>query len=250
MQRFIAVVFLILAATPSLAQSSLGIQGLDLQFGTSEDESGNAQTDVQARLDVAITSVHGFQGDVAFSDTDQGLIGQLGAHLYMTPATGQKYGVFASLSDVDGRMMTWGSLGVEGMLALSDATVIEGRAGMGISDVDSLDYIFADMALIYAAFDNFDIETALTLTDFDEARFRALSYDVSATARYSAQNAPWGVYAKVAQSGLSGRDGAGAKTRFGFGVSMSFGHSGGIAPKTRPFRVVDPVAPLVRRDLW
>jgi len=107
MRNFIVSICMAMAATPVVAQSSLGIQGLDLQFGMIQDEGGSAQTDVKSRLDVAITEFHGFQGDVAFADTDQGLIGQLATHLYMAPRAGQKYGVFASLSDVDGRMMTW-----------------------------------------------------------------------------------------------------------------------------------------------
>ena len=239
-----------MAAAPVSAQSSLGIQGLDLRFGMSQDEDGTAQIDVQSRLDVAITEVHGFQGDVVFSETENGLIGHLGAHLYMTPRTGQKYGAFASLSDVDGRMMTWGSIGVEGMLALSDATMIEARAGMGISDVDSLDYIFGDVSIALALFDYIDVEAAITFAEVDEAAFRAMSHDISLTARYSLDGAPWGAFASVTQSGLSGRDGQPSETRFGFGVSLSFSQSGGVAPQTRPYRSVDPVAPLVRRDLW
>lgn len=250
MRNFIISICMAMAGTPAAAQSSLGIQGLDLRLGVIQDEDGSAQADLQSHLDIAVTEFHGFQGDVAFADTDNGLIGHLGAHLYMTPRHGQKYGVFATLSDVDERMMTWGSVGVEGMLALSDATMIEARAGMGISDVDSLDYIFADIAIAHAPFDNLDVEAAITLSEFDEAAFRAMSYDASLTALYSLDGTPWGSFASIMQSGLSGRDGQPAETRFGFGVSMSFGQSGGVAPRTRPYRSVDPVAPLVRRDLW
>lgn len=250
MRNIIVSICMTMAATPGAAQSSLGIQGLDLRFGMIQDEDGTAKADLQSRLDVAITEVHGFQGDLAFADTENGLIGQLGAHLYMTPRYGQKYGVFASLSDVDGRTMTWGSIGVEGMLALSDTTLIEARAGMGISDVDSLDYIFGDVAIAHALFDNIDVEAAATFAEFDEAAFRAMSYDISLTARYSPDGAPWGTFASVSQSGLSGRDGQPGETRFGIGFTMSFGQSGGVAPQTRPYRSVDPVAPLVRRDLW
>ncbi|SMX22231.1 hypothetical protein [Boseongicola aestuarii] len=250
MRKFIVSICVAMVATPVAAQSSLGIQGLDLRFGKMQDEAGTAQAELQSRLDVAITEVHGFQGDVAFADTENGLIGQLGAHLYMTPRSGQKYGVFASLSDVDGRTMTWGSIGAEGMLALSETTTMEARAGMGILDVDSLDYIFGDIAVAYALSDNIDVEAAATFAEFDEAAFRAISYDISLTVRYSADGAPWGAFASVSQSGLSGRGGQPGETRFGFGVTMSFGQAGGVAPQSRPYRSVDPVAPLVRRDLW
>ncbi|NNL17976.1 MAG: hypothetical protein HKP37_04450 [Boseongicola sp.] len=250
MHRVFVTIAMVVFATPVIAQSSLGIQGLDLRFAAVEDEGGKHQIDVQSRLDVAITDVHGFQGDVAFSDTQGGLIGHLGAHLFMTPKQGQKYGAFASLSDVDGRTMTWGSIGVEGMLALTERTSLEGRAGMGISDVDSLDYIFGDVAVSRTVFDDLILEAALTLTDFDETSFRAMSYETSLSAQFNADGAPWGFFATISHSGLHGRDGVDAATRVGLGITISLGHSGGVAPETRPFRTVDPVAPLVRRDLW
>ena len=250
MKNIIATIGLALWGVPVMAQSSLGIQGLDVRLSMIEDEGGEMQSDVLARLDVAVTDYHGLQGDVAFADTDQGLIGQLAAHFYMTPNPSQKYGVFAALSDVDGRTMTWGSLGVEGMIALSENLTFEGRTGLGVADVDSLDYIFADLAVAYAAFDGLDFETALTLTEIDETAFRAISYDGSFTARFSPKGTPWGVFAQVSHSGLSGRESVAGATRLGVGIMISLGQSGGVAPKTRPFRTVDPVAPLVRRDLW
>lgn len=250
MKGFFAGLVVAAAATSASAQSSLGIQGADLRFGLVQDETSAGQSDFSARIDVAVTDHHGLQGDVIFVDTDQGLIGQLGAHLYMTPRMGQKYGLFASLSDVDGRAMTWGSLGVEGMLSLSETVTFEARAGMGVSDVNSLDYIFADSSLAIALSDNLDVEVGLTLTEFDEASFRAISYEGYLTARYSREGSPLGLYAQVIQSGLSGRDGQPGETRLGLGISLSLGQAGGVAPETRPFRTVDPVAPLVRRDLW
>lgn len=169
----------------------------------------------------------------------------------MTHRNGQKHGVFASLSDADGRMMTWGTLGIEGMLPFFYTTTLEGRAGLGVSDVHSLDYIFGDVSITYAAFSDIEIETVLTLTNFDQAAFRALSYDASIIARYSHDGARLGgAFAQVAQNGLRGRDGAPGETRFGLGLTLSLGQSVGVVPEARPFRRVDPVAPLVRRGLW
>ena len=250
MKKVILSICLALWSAPVAAQSSLGIQGLDLQFGQVEDETGTFRTDALARIDVAITEHHGFQGDVSFADTNQGLIGLLGTHLYLTPRAGQKYGLFASLSDLDGRAMTWGSLGVEGMLSLSEGVTFEARTGLGVSDVDSLDYIFADMSFVFAASETVNIETGLTVAEFDEASFQAISYEASITARYSREGAPWGVFAQISQAGLSGRDDAPGETRIGLGVTISLGQSGGISPENRPFRTVDPVAPLIRRNLW
>ena len=250
MRLFTCVLVASLVAGPSFSQSSLGIKGSDLTFGAVQDEAGDFQTQTAFRVDVAVTEYHGFQGDIAFDDTAHGLIGTVGAHIYMTPNESQRYGLFAALSDVDGRSMTWGSVGAEGMLAVGDSSVIEGRAGMGMSDVGGLDYIFAGAAFATAVSPESELALHADFAEFEEASFQAISYDVGVTARYSPEGAPWGVYASVTESGLSGSNGAPSETRIGLGLSMTFGATGGVEPKYRPFRTVDPVAPLVRRDLW
>lgn len=249
--RFLACVLVSsLFAGPAFAQSSLGIKGTALTFGAVQDEAGEAQLQSAFRIDVAITEFHGFQGDIAFEDTDFGMIGTVGAHLYMTPREGQRFGLFAALSDVDGRSMTWGSIGAEGMVAVGDQSVVEGRAGMGMSDVGGLDYIFAGASFATELSPSAEIEFHADVAEFEEIAFQAISYDVGVTARYSPEGAPWGVYASVTQSGLSGSDGAPGETRLGLGLTMTFGATGGTDTKYRPFRTVDPVAPLVRRNLW
>ncbi|QMU57586.1 MAG: hypothetical protein GKR98_04835 [Boseongicola sp.] len=250
MFKSVVLTLALFAASPVLAQSSLGIQGAELRFGALQDEDGNAQSDFRLGLDVAITSAHGFQGDVILSDTDYGLIGQLGAHLYMDPVANQKYGVFATLADVDGRTMSWAALGVEGMLALNSSTTIQIQTGMGISDVNGLDFIFAGISSVHAISSTAEIEGSLDLVEFDEAGFQAIAYDIGLSARYSPSGAPWGIYGNLTQSGLTGASGAPGETRLGLGISWSLGASGGVSPTTRQFRSTDPVASLVRRDLW
>lgn len=250
MKRFITSLIAVVFAHGASAQSSLGIQGADLQFGASQDEAGKVQLDSSLRLDVAITDAHGLQGDVTFEDTDNGLIGGLGAHLYMTPVEHHKYGLFASLSDVDGRSMSWISLGAEAMIAAGEDLVFEGRAGIGFSDVQGLDYIFADGGFALALSDNLTVESHLTVAEFEEANFQAISYDTGTSLHYTASGSPWGAYASLNYSGLTGRDSRSGELRLGLGVSMSFGQIGGASPATRPFRIIDPVAPLVRRGLW
>ncbi len=240
----------LLAASPALAQSSLGITGAEVSFGATQDEAGTPQPEVRTILDVAITSAHGLQGDLSFADTENGVIGNLGAHLYMQPRPGQKYGLFATLSDVDGRSMLWASIGAEGIIALSDTTSMEGRVGLGAADAEGLDFIFAGIAVAHDLSPSLQIEASLNVADFDEAAFRATAYDVGLTARYSPEGAPWGTYASLTHSGLTGRDGASGETRLGLGVTINFGQMGGSAPATRPFRMNDPVAALARRGLW
>ena len=64
-------------AVPVAAQSSLGISGAQVSLGVVEDESGHSRTEFGALVDVAITGVHGFQGDLRFDDTQAGGVGTL-----------------------------------------------------------------------------------------------------------------------------------------------------------------------------
>lgn len=242
----LAIVF----GTPVLAQSSLGITGMSLSLGSTEDEAGDQRGRLASSVDVRITDAHGLQGDLSFSDTAGGTIGSLGAHLYMAPQPGQKYGVFFNLSDVDGRSMLWVSTGVEGMLEMSEDTLLEGRLGLGASDERSLDFIFGGLSIAHALSPEYEIEAALDVADFDEASFRATSVEASLTARYSPEGAPWGVYASLSHSDLTGRNGTPSATRIGLGLTYQFGSIGGARADTRHFRNADPVAPLVRRGLW
>ena len=236
--------------SPAMSQSSLGITGATLEVTSTEDEAGQLRTSFATSVDVRITECHGLQGDLRFGETRGGTIGHLGGHLYLAPQPGQKYGLFLSLSDVDGRSMAWVNAGAEAMFSLGENTTIEGRLGLGRADSGSLDYIFGGVSLAHALSPSFEVEAALDVADFDEAAFRATSVDASLTARYSPQGSPWGVYASVTQSELVGRDGGISDTRFGLGMTFNFGQTGGVRPTTRMFRSQDPVSGLVRRGIW
>lgn len=237
-------------AVPAFAQSSLGVTGAAFSLGMVEDEGGEFRGEASAVVDVAITAYHGFQGDLRFSDTETGGIGTTAAHLYMTPREGQKYGLFAALSDVDGRGMLYGSLGAEGIFSLGDRTSVEVRGGMGWADSDGLDYIFGGAALAHALTSSLELELSLDLADFDEVGLSATAYDLGASLRYQPEGRPWGGYVSVTQSGLAGTGSGEDATRIGIGLTLNLGASGGTNPHTRPFRTPDPVAPLIRRGLW
>ena len=248
MRGFIVAV-LMSVPVPAFAQSSLGITGASFSLGAFEDQAGVSQVEGAASVDVAITEYHGFQGDLRFSDTMSGGVGSIGGHLFMTPREGQKYGLFAQLSDVDGRALTWGVIGAEGIVSLGDTTTLEIQGGLGAAD-DGLDFIHASVATAFEVNSAFEIELALDVADYDEAVFRATSYDVGLTARYSPEGAPWGLYASVNHSGFAGRDGQPDATSIGFGITVNFGNAGGVDARSRHFRTVDPVVPLLRRGLW
>ncbi len=248
--RTLLLVLLTSFSFPAYAQSSLGITGAAFSMGMVEDEGGEKRGDASGSVSVAITDYHGFQGDLQFSETVSGTIGTIAAHLYMTPQEGQKYGLFAALSDVDGRSMLYGSFGAEGMLSLGERTSVEARGGLGWADVDGLDYIFGGLSVAQSLSPAVELEVSMDVADFDEAGFSATSYDAGLTARYSPVGSPWGAYASVNYSGLTGDDSASGETRLGLGLTLTLGTAGGIDPHTRPFRTPDPVAPLVRRGLW
>jgi len=234
---------------PAFAQSSLGVTGAVFTLGNVEDEGGDYRRDASARVDAAITDVHGFQADLRFSDALGGVVGTTVAHIYMTPKTGQKYGLFAALSDVDGRSMLYGSLGAEGMFSLGESTAVELRAGMGWADVGGLDYVFAGLSVAQGLTSAVELELSLDATEIDEAGLSAVALDLGVTARYSPQGSPWGAYAGVTRSELAGASAPGA-TRIGAGLTLELGNAGGTDPHTRPFRTPDPLAQLLRRGLW
>ena len=249
MKTVLVAIFASFVAVPVVAQSSLGITGAEFALGVTEDEAGTAQFNGTAAVDVAITQAHGFQGNIEYTNTLAGGVGTIGGHLYMTPKQGQKYGLFGSISDVDDRALQYVSLGAEAQLALSFDTTFEFQAGIGAATEGDLDYVFGGVALAHTVTPSFDLEAALDVAEFDEASLSTISYEVGVTATYSPEGAPWGVFASVTHSDLTGGDFSGA-TRVGLGLSWTFGNSGGTDPATRLFRSVDPVAPLLRRDLW
>lgn len=244
-----ATCFLVIGS-PVLAHGSLGITGATFGASSTEDEGGLSRFALSSSVDVRITAYHGIQSDQSLSETATGTLGQLQGHLYLAPNPDRKYGLFLALSDMDGRSMSWVSAGAEGMLSLGHSTIVDGRAGLGVANSGSLDFIFGGVSVSHEISRGFEIQAALDLADFDEASFRATAIDATLQASYSPIGAPWGIYANVTRYGLAGRDGGPAATRIGLGVTISLGNSGGTRPATRMFRNVDPVAPLVRRGLW
>jgi len=249
MKTVLVAIFASFVAMPVLAQSSLGISGAEFALGVTEDEAGTAQFNGAAAVNVAITEAHGFQGDLRYDDTLAGGVGTIGGHLYMTPKQGQKYGFFGSISDVDDRALQYVSLGAEAQLAVNFDTTVEVQAGIGAATEGDLDYVFGSLAVAHALSSAFELEAAFDVAEFDEVSLSTVSYEVGVTATYSPEGAPWGVFASVTHSDLTGGEFSGA-TRVGLGLSWTFGNSGGTDPSTRLFRSVDPVAPLLRRDLW
>ena len=238
-----------LMATPSLAQSSLGISALDLRFGY-EDAYEQRSVGLSGSIDVAITEYHGFQGDVDYLDGAGGAIGRVGAHLYMSPEPVYKYGLFAFAGDVDGAEMFYGAVGAEGMIALTETTTIEMRAGAGMADQNGLDFVFGGLGVTQDVGDSLRFGVQLEVAEFDEAAFEAIGTELTLSARYSPPGSGLGRFAEVGRHDLSGTSGAPAEITVRAGLSLELGRAGAKGPRGTRFRSPDPIAQLVRRGLY
>lgn len=239
---------LALVAPAAMAQTSLGFTGLDLRIGLNglEDSGGEAS----GRIDFAITEYHGAQFDLSLEDTASGVVGTVGAHFYMTPADGQKYGVFATFGDIDNRAASYGTIGGEALFALSDQTALELRAGAGLMTNSDLDFIFAEADLYHDIAPGVTLSGGVTVADFHEAHMNATGYEARIGIEYSPVDEPWGMYAQIAHDDLAGHPGSSPETTIRAGIMFEFGNTRRGGPETRPFRRTDPIRPLINRGLW
>jgi hypothetical protein len=235
---------LALASGAAEAQSSLGITGLELAFGHVSGDAASTRTD--ARLDVALTGAHGLQLDLSLSDTDGRSMGMAAAHLYMTPQPGQKYGLFASLTDQDGHDFTFAAIGAEGRLALSDRVTVEAHAGLGYALGGDLDAIFAGGAARWQATDRIALRAGLDLVEYDETSLSAMGYTAAFVAEVSVTDRV-DLVAGVEATGRTGRDDLSADPAAFVGLTIRFG--GAADPVRDVFRSPDPLRPLWDRPL-
>ncbi|MCB6177472.1 hypothetical protein LHP98_04920 [Rhodobacter sp. Har01] len=241
----LAAVLLALAPTLPAQADSLGLTWATISAGVDGDE----QPFASLSGDWKIGSAHGLQFGLGFADRPDGALLSVDAHLYLMPKPGRKYGFYASVADIDGRSVTTVEGGVAGMLALGDRTVVQARAGAGMSNAD-LDWLTVSAGLSHDVSDRLRIYGGVMLTEFDETAFRALAHEVRAGVRYRVAGATQ-VTLAVVQDGLSGRNGAPSDTRLELGVSWTFGGSGSGDPVAdHAFDTPQPVDVLFRRGLF
>ncbi|MEM9392304.1 MAG: hypothetical protein AAGA38_00480 [Pseudomonadota bacterium] len=231
---------LLFAATPLLAQSSLGVAGFVAELGVDDGNGAGL-----AQLDTAITPAHGLQLDLSLTDYAEGAVGEVAAHLYMTPVDGQKYGLFSFLGDVDGRSRTYGALGLEGQFKLRSDTALDISGGIALADPGGWDFVFVDAGLNHAIGHGFRLEYGLTLTEIDESALSTIGAQARFGLRYAPSAANWGAFAEARYDDFDGD----RETTFRFGITFNLGRGTGFAPKNRMFRTADPLGPLFRRGL-
>jgi len=240
----------VMFASGASAQSSLGVTGIEAGLGGFSQSGGGASFQGAITLDVAVTEAHGLQGDLAWVETGRGAVGRIGAHAYMTPLAGRKYGLFGMVGDLNGRSLTYGALGIEGMFEVSDRAALGGYTGLGLGSADGLDLIFAGVEGTYVATGALRLDGGLQVTEYDEAGFRAIGTEARLALRYAPGGQPFVATAGVVHDMLTGRDGAPGETRAEVTLSWRFGTINGRAPTSRPFRTADPFLPLIRRGLY
>lgn len=240
-------------ATPAAAQSSLGLQSGGLSFGVTQDGAGDARATGEVWADIAVTPHHGVQLDFAVEDTASGALGHIAAHLYLAPGPGRKYGVFATVSDLDGESFTVGTIGIEGRVALGARTGLELRGGIGIAErisaPESLDFLFLGAGIDHEVAPGLTAALSAEVAEYEELGFQAVGTTLLAEVEYRPGQSPVSIRAGLGLSGLDGRDGRPRETFARLGVSWTFGAEAG-APSRRAFRRPDPHAPLTLRGLF
>lgn len=236
------------------AQSSLGVQGFsgDLAYGIMDD--GRTTSRGLANLDVAITGVHGLQLDFGLLDTGTVTLGQIGTHIYMRPRQTQKYGLFATLSDVDEFSVQYMNAGLEGRFGLSANTAAEFRVGLGgttsmAAKVGSQwDYAFAGIGMLHDLTDTITVQARIDVTEFDETGFSAIGVDSQVRLFHSARGSNFEAYAELTNHALFGDNAAPTITSVGVGITLNLGTAGD-SVMDRPFQVATPFDQLIDRDI-
>jgi len=237
-------------ATPGHAQSSLGFTQGAAQVGAVSVD-GETYANASLSIDFAITGQHGLQFDLGLTDQDTGALGSIDGHLYMAPGRGWKYGLFGHVADLDGMDATTLATGAEVMVDLGPSTRAEAKAGIGVRNPGSFDFIFAQGALDHALSDRIGIYTSGMVAEYDEPGFSATGYEGRIGARWHLAAAPVVIDASLGRSGLWGEDSLKAETVARLSISLTLGadRSARAPVDRRMFRPVAPLAPLQLRGL-
>ncbi|NCU19960.1 hypothetical protein EOM89_04300, partial [Candidatus Falkowbacteria bacterium] len=176
-----------------------------------------------------------------------GMLGQIDSHLYLMPGDQNKYGLFLSLADVDGREATIGMAGVEGIFAITETTRIEARGGIGYARPGSIDFIAASLGVDHDLGPRDTLFATLSVSEFDEVSLRGQGYDAEIGWRHALASHPVELTAAVGVSGMSGRDDLPSETRVSLGLTWRFGAEPGRSrtTATQAFRPVRPFDPLL-----
>lgn len=243
---------LALCGLPASAQSSLGVTAAEFALGQGAGPglSGSYAT---LWVDTAITDFHGIQLDFAAEHTPWGGLGHVSGHLYLAPRDGQKYGLFATVGDLDGGSFTVGLAGLEGRFALGPSAAFALHGGLGLAHrmtaPERMDFLFIGGGVDIAASKALSFGLGVELAEFEEAGLQAVGYGIGLSAGYRPRGTPWALSADLGLTGLTGRDPAPAEPVARIGLVYRFGDPGP-DPARGAFRRADPYAPMALRGMF
>ncbi|MGB0497755.1 MAG: hypothetical protein ACPGID_05405 [Rubricella sp.] len=245
----IALVFAAWAAfaTGAAADHAIGFNAGEITLGTLH-AADLEQQDLafgQIRASFNITEHHGFQIDVAYSDFPNYDLGHIGAHAYLMPHDRARYGLFGSFADFDDNGRTILSVGGEAMFTVGEDAVVEMQLGIGNSEPDSLDFIFAEAQYQRDLSETLALRARISVTDIDETYLSATSYDLSLGLDYAvAENLVFRLGGGV--MGLEGDCSEEATPYLALGFSYRFGHAAPDHVTDRLFGRIDALETFLR----
>ncbi len=244
----LAPLVLALLAAPAAAQSSLGLNFLEVTAAS----TGGGQTSLRVTGDYRVTGAHGLQMDLSASRPGSDLLAQVDAHLYMQPRASAKYGLFVSVADLNDRSGTIGVAGVEGMFALGEATVATGRVGAGLAQPQGIDFVAVDASVTHAVGQQGALYGSISLAAVDEASLRTTVWSAEFGYVHSLTATGFEISAGLGATGLSGAANDGTDVSARIGVTWQFGGDRGPrrALADRSFGAVRPLEPLLVRGIF
>jgi hypothetical protein len=250
MRRALALAVLLLPAA-ARAESGIGLAFAEIGAAAIQTEE-DWRASGHLTGDVRVTGAHGLQLDLRLADDDAGVVGQIDAHLYMSPHKSRKYGLFLSLADVDGREATVAQAGLEAMVELAPGTVVAGRAALGYARPRDIDFIAVSARLDHALSDDLSVFAEIGLAEFDEEILRTVTRQSRAGLIWEPAGRPFAATLALARDGITGRDARPAETRAEFGLTFRFGAKGGALRPVleRAFTARQPMAPLIAAGLF
>lgn len=251
MRCAIALAAFLLPLAASASDSGIGLNFAELS-ATAASRDGGVHASGRLTGDFRITGSHGLQLDLGLDDGPSGLVGQIDAHLYMSPQEDRKYGLFLSLADVDGREATVAMAGIAGMVELATGTVVSGHAALGYARPRDIDFIAVSGRLSHALSGNAAIFAEVGLAEFDEEALRADTRQYRVGLAWEPQGQPYVASLALARDEIRGRDARPAEMRAEFALTFRFGASGGARRPVldRAFSAPQPLAPLIGAGLF
>lgn len=228
-----------LAAT---ADSGLGFLGANSSIGyISLNDTSIATAD--GTLDYAISRYHGLQLDLGTTSFPDHWQGTLAGHLYMRPNADAKYGLFAAYTDINQEAASIGTLGIEGLWAIKDQTLLSMRAGIGLYQPDNRDFIFGDIGVKTGIGDRLALSASLSGYDLEESDLASRDLTAALGATWSFATAPVDLTLSASYSFVT--DTAGNDDSFGVSALLTW-RPGGNRQAIRPLyeETFAPVRPL------